>query len=199
MKNTIVSSLTRVFVVLCGRASAQSPMSCKLAGTLAPGGAKKVYTAKANLRCPTDAKARQVGSIRNTVIVVVLLLIVIAFAPGYYNVYQEELHIQLIADNMLSLPDSARTAINGHVARTGSLIGSGKGVAVAPNKMSAPRQELEWNVSDDGHILGRNTTFLKVNVEWIPAVQNSRVVWSCKVTFPGPHSKLTPPHCPETV
>lgn len=141
---------------------------------------------------------RQVGSIRNTVIVVVLLLIVIAFAPGYYNVHQEKQHIQLIARNMLSLPDSARAAINGHVARTGALAGSGKGVAVPPNKMSTPHQELEWIVSDDGHILGRNTTYLKVTVEWAPAVQDRRVVWSCKASFPGPHSNVTPPPCPES-
>ena len=98
---------------------------------------------------------------------------------------------------MLSLPDPARSAIDGHVARTGSLAGSGKGVAVPPNKMSTPSQELEWRVADDGHILGLNNTFLKVTVEWTPAVQNSRVLWSCKVTFPERYSKLTPPPCPE--
>ncbi len=142
---------------------------------------------------------RQGGSVRNTVIVVVLLLMVIIFAPGYYNVWQEEQHIQLIAKNMLSLPDSARSAINGHVVRTGTLAGSGKGVAVAPNKMNTPRQELEWKVSDDGNILGRNTgsVLFGVVVEWTPAVQDKRVVWSCKVTFPGRFSKLAPPPCPE--
>lgn len=139
---------------------------------------------------------RQAGSIL-TVIVVVLLLLVIAFAPGYYNVYQEEQHIQLIAKNMLSLPDPARSAINGYVARIGSLVGSGKGVAVPPNKMNTPSQELEWRVSDDGHILGLNNTFLKVTVEWTPALQDSRVVWRCKVTFPERYSKLAPPACPE--
>jgi len=146
-------------------------------------------------------RKRQVGSIRNTVIVVVVLLIVIAFAPGYYNVYQEELHIQLIAKNMLSLPDSARTAINGYVTRTGALAGSGKGVAVAPNKMTTPRQELEWKVSDDGNILGRNTgsALFGVAVEWTPAVQDKRVVWNCKVTYPGRFAKLAPPPCPETL
>jgi hypothetical protein len=144
-----------------------------------------------------ESLKRQVGSIRNTVIVVVLLLLVIAFAPGYYNVRQEEQHIQLIAKNMLSLPDPARSAIDGHVARTGSLAGSGKGVAIPPNKISTPSQELEWKVSDDGHILGLNNTFLKVAVEWTPAVQNSRVLWSCKVTFPERYSKLAPPPCPE--
>ena len=141
---------------------------------------------------------RQAGSIRNTVIVVLLLLVVIVFVPGYYNVRQEEQHIQLIAKNMLSLPDPARSAINGHVARTGSLAGSGKGVAVPPNKTSTPSQELEWRVSDDGHILGLNNTFLKVTVEWTPAAQDSRVVWSCKVTFPERFSKLAPPPCPES-
>jgi len=67
---------------------------------------------------------RQAGSIRNAVIVVVLLLLVIAFAPG--------------------------------------------------------------------------NTFLKVTVEWTPAVHNSRVVWSCKVTFPERFCKLAPPPCPES-
>jgi len=147
-----------------------------------------------------ESLKRQAGSIRNTVIVVVLLLIVIAFAPGYYNVYQEEQHIQLIAKNMLSLPDSARSAINDHVVRTGSLAESGKGVAVGPNKMTFPRQELEWSISDNGSIRGRNTggsTIFGVAVEWIPAVQDKLVVWSCKVTFPGRFSKLAPPPCPE--
>ena len=144
-------------------------------------------------------RKRQAGSIRNTVIVVVVLLILIVFAPGYYNVYQEDLHIQLIAKNMLSLPDSARTAINGHVARTGTLAGSGKGVTVAPNKMTTPRQELEWNVSDNGNILGRNinSTLFGVVVEWTPAVQDKRVIWSCKVAYPGRFAKLVPPPCPE--
>jgi hypothetical protein len=86
---------------------------------------------------------RQAGSIRNTVIVVVLLLVLGVWMSSYYNVHQEEKHIQLIAKNMLSLPDPARSAINGHVARTGSLVGSGKGVAVPPNKMNTPSQELE--------------------------------------------------------
>ena len=142
---------------------------------------------------------RQAGSVRNTVIVVVLLLIVIVFAPGFYNVYQEEQHIQVIAKNMLSLPDSARSAINGHVARTGALAGSGKGIAVAPNKMISSRQELEWKVSDDGNILGRNTgsVLFGVAVEWTPAVQNKRVIWNCKVTYPGRFAKLAPPPCPE--
>ena len=140
---------------------------------------------------------RQAGSIRNTVIVVVLLLVLGVWMSSYYNVHQEEKHIQLIAKNMLSLPDPARSAINGHVARTGSLVGSGKGVAVPPNKMNTPSQELEWRVSDVGQILGLNNTFLKVTVEWTPVVQDRRVVWSCKVTFPARFSKLAPPPCPE--
>jgi len=140
---------------------------------------------------------RQAGSIRNTVIVVVLLLVLGVWMSSYYNVHQEEQHIQLIAKNMLSLPDPARSAINGHVARTGSLVGSGKGVAVPPNKMNTPSQELEWRVSDVGQILGLNNTFLKVTVEWTPVVQDRRVVWSCKVTFPARFSKLAPPPCPE--
>jgi len=42
-------------------------------------------------------------------------------------------------------------------------------------------------ISDDGNILGRNTgsVLFGVVVEWTPAVQDKRVVWSCKVTFPG--------------
>jgi len=145
------------------------------------------------------SRKRQGGSVRNTVIVVVVLLIVIAFLPGYYNVYQEDQQIQLIARNMLSLPDSARTAINGYVTRTGSLAGSGKGVAVAPNKVIFPPQEPEWKVSDDGNILGRNTgsVLFGVAVEWTPTVHDKRVVWSCKVTYPGRFAKLTPPPCPE--
>ena len=147
------------------------------------------------------SRKRQAGSIRNTVIVVVPLLVLGVWMSSYYNVYQEELHIQLIAKNMLSLPDSARTAINGHVARTSSLVGSGKDVAVAPNKMNTPRRELEWIVSDDGNILGRNTNSVMfgVAVEWTPVVQDRRVVWSCKVTFPARFSKLAPPPCPETL
>ena len=143
---------------------------------------------------------RQAGSVRNTAIVVVLLLIAIAIAPGWYNVYQEEQHIQLIAKNMLSLPDSARGAINSHVARTGALAGSGKGVAVAANTAAFPRQEIEWSLSGDGSIRGRNTAseLFAVTVEWMPSVQDKRVAWRCKVTYPGRFAKLTPPPCPET-
>ena len=144
------------------------------------------------------AHKRQGGSIRNTVIVVVLLLIFVVFAPNYYDVWQEEKYIQLIAKNMLSLPDSARAAINDHVTRTGSLAGSGKGVAVSPNKMNHPSQELEWSVSGDGNIIGNNTNLLGVTVEWSPTIRERRVVWSCKVTFHGRYSKLAPPPCPET-
>jgi hypothetical protein len=146
------------------------------------------------------SRKRQSGSIRNTVIVVVVLLIVIAWLPGYYNVYQEDQHIQLIAKNMLSLPDSARTAINDKVTRSGSLTGSGKGVSVPPNKMTFPLQELEWKVSDDGNILGRNTggsVIFGVVVEWTPTVQDKRVIWNCKVTYPGRFVKLALPPCPE--
>ena len=140
------------------------------------------------------------SSTASIVVIVVVLLLFIVFVPGWYDVHREEQRIQLIAKNMLSLPDSARTAINGHVARTSSLVGSGKGVAVAPNKMKTSHQELEWSISDDGSIRGRNTAseFLAVAVEWTSAVQDKRVVWSCKVTFPGRFSKLTPPPCPET-
>ena len=63
MKITIMSALTGVFVVLCGSASAQSPMSCELAGALAGGGAKKVYTAKASLLCPAGANAMEIQEI----------------------------------------------------------------------------------------------------------------------------------------
>ena len=146
------------------------------------------------------SRRRQTGSVRNTIIVVVVLLIVIAFLPGYYNVYQEDQQIQLIAKNMLSLPDSARTAINDQVARTGALAGSGKGVVVAPNKMTFPRQELEWSISNDGSIRGRNTggsVIFGVAVEWTPTVQDKRVAWNCKVTYPGRFVKLAPPPCPE--
>lgn len=143
---------------------------------------------------------RQAGSVRNTAIVVVLLLIAVAFAPGWYNVYQEEQQIQLIAKNMLSLPDSARSAINSHVERVGSLSGSGKGVSVAPNTATFPRQEIEWRVSADGNIRGRNTAneLFSVVVEWTPVVQDKRVTWHCKVTYPGRFSKLMQPPCPET-
>jgi len=130
------------------------------------------------------------------VILVVLLLLFVVFAPGYYNVWQERQNIQLIAKNMLSLPDPARAAIDDHVARTGSLAGSGKGVAVPPNTKNYPAQELEWSVSSDGNILGRNTNYLSVAVEWSPAVRDRRVLWSCKVTFYGRYSTLTPPPCP---
>lgn len=140
---------------------------------------------------------RQAGSVRNTVIVVVALLIVVAYGMDGHNDYEERANARLIAQNMLTLPHTARSEINGYVARTGSLAGSGKGVAVPPNKMSTPGQELEWRVSDDGRILGLNNTFLKVTVEWTPAVQNSRVLWSCKVTFTERYSKLAPPPCPE--
>ncbi len=63
MKFTTMSAVTGMFVLFCGSASAQSPMSCELAGALAGGGAKKVYTAKANLRCPADANAMEIEEV----------------------------------------------------------------------------------------------------------------------------------------
>lgn len=38
-------------------------MSCELAGVPAAGGAKKVYAAKANLRCPADANAIEIETV----------------------------------------------------------------------------------------------------------------------------------------
>ena len=46
-----------------GSAMAQSPMACELAAALAGGGAKKVYAAKANLRCTAEANAIQIDEI----------------------------------------------------------------------------------------------------------------------------------------
>jgi len=54
---------TGMFALFCGGVWAQSPMSCELAGALAGGGAKKVYAAKANLRCPADANAMEIQEI----------------------------------------------------------------------------------------------------------------------------------------
>lgn len=61
----IVSMLgsTGMFALFCGGVWAQSPMSCELAGALAGSGAKKVYAAKANLRCSTEANAIEIEEI----------------------------------------------------------------------------------------------------------------------------------------
>ena len=154
------------------------------------------------------SRKRQAGSIRNTVIVVVLLLILVAFAPGYYERYSEQQHNLELARNMLLASNAARKVIDGNVARTGSVAGSGKGVVLPPNQMNTPHHSrsasavIEWTVSDDGHIRGRNTQeekYFGVIVEWIPALDGRRVVWSCKVTFPTRYSTLAPPPCPEVL
>lgn len=63
MKITTMSAVTGILILFCGSASAQSPMSCELAGALAGGGAKKIYTAKANLLCPADANSMEIDEI----------------------------------------------------------------------------------------------------------------------------------------
>ena len=55
--------LIGMFALFCGGAWAQSPMSCELAGALAGSGAKKVYAAKANLRCSPEANAIEIEEI----------------------------------------------------------------------------------------------------------------------------------------
>jgi hypothetical protein len=54
MKTLMQSVVTVAFVGWCTGASAQSPLTCELAGSFTGGGAKKVYTAKSTLRCPAD-------------------------------------------------------------------------------------------------------------------------------------------------
>ncbi|MBI2751319.1 MAG: hypothetical protein HYX43_18800 [Burkholderiales bacterium] len=63
MKIMTMLGLTGISAVLCGSVWAQSPMSCELAGALTGTGAKKVYAAKANLRCPADANAIEIEKI----------------------------------------------------------------------------------------------------------------------------------------
>ena len=63
MKIMRLLGLTGMFSLFCGGVWAQSPMSCELAGALAGSGAKKVYAAKANLRCPADANAIEIETI----------------------------------------------------------------------------------------------------------------------------------------
>ena len=50
-------------LALCGGAQAQAPMACELAAAMTGSGAKKVYAAKANLRCTAEANAIQIDEI----------------------------------------------------------------------------------------------------------------------------------------
>ena len=58
-----ILGLTALLAAFGGAAQAQSPMACELAGALAGSGAKKVYAAKANLRCTAEANAIQIDEI----------------------------------------------------------------------------------------------------------------------------------------
>jgi hypothetical protein len=69
-----------------------------------------------------------------------------------------------------------------------------------PHHWRSASAVLEWTLSSDGHIRGRNTvdeTLFGVTVEWMPSIEERRVVWSCKVIYPGRFAKLKPPPCPE--
>ncbi len=63
MKSMSMLGLTGMFSLFCGSVWAQSPMSCELAGALTGSGARKVYAAKANLRCPADVNAMEIEEI----------------------------------------------------------------------------------------------------------------------------------------
>lgn len=145
------------------------------------------------------------SSTASIVVVVVVLLIFFSWSQTGYDHYMQEQHNRKIAENMLSAANAARTAINAYVARSGSLAGSGKDVALPPVKMNTPDHSrsasavLEWTISIDGHIRGRNTqdvNYFDVAVEWTPSLEDRRAVWSCKVTFPERFAKLKPPPCP---
>ena len=60
MKITSKVGLSAMSALFCGSVWSQSPMNCELPGALAGSGAKKVYAAKANLRCPADANAIEI-------------------------------------------------------------------------------------------------------------------------------------------
>lgn len=55
--------LAALLAAFGGASWAQSAMACELAATLAGSGAKKVYAAKANLRCTADSNAIQIDEI----------------------------------------------------------------------------------------------------------------------------------------
>ena len=55
--------LAALLAAFGGAAWAQSPMACELAAALAGTGAKKVYAAKANLRCTAEANAIEIEEI----------------------------------------------------------------------------------------------------------------------------------------
>jgi len=63
MKIVSMLGLTGMLSLFCGSVWAHSPMSCELASALAGSGARKVYAAKANLRCSADANAIEIETI----------------------------------------------------------------------------------------------------------------------------------------
>jgi len=63
MKTMSMLGLNGIVTLFCGSVWAQIPMSCELAGALAGSGARKVYAAKANLRCPADANAMEIEEV----------------------------------------------------------------------------------------------------------------------------------------
>lgn len=142
-----------------------------------------------------DSRKRWFAIVRNVLLAVIALVVGLSWMSNSFNVWQEKQMNLSLAAEMLAAPTSARIAIDKHVSRTGSLSGSGKGVA-GPTSKTDYRRNFVWTISDEGRILGRNTVGDRIVVEWTPSMQGTGVSWACKVTFPERYATLSQPPCP---
>lgn len=132
-------------------------------------------------------------------VVIALVLVVGAlWMSVYFNDYGERQRNGHNAGLMLRAADPSRIEIGKNIKRLGSSSGSGKGVPVPPGEIDGVFEKVAWNVSEDGHIVGRIPDYMfgQVTVEWIPLVEGDTLVgWRCTFSFPLDRAPSRSPYC----
>ena len=123
----------------------------------------------------------------------------VLWMSAYYNVYHARLMNGHRAELMLRAAAPSRIEIGKNIERLGAPSGSGKGVPVPPGEIDGVYEKVAWNVSEDGHILGKipDRPHGEISVEWIPQVEGGTVVgWHCTFSFPPDRAPSSLPACP---
>jgi hypothetical protein len=133
--------------------------------------------------------------LRNIFVLAAFVVGVLVFVPPLYDAWIEAKAVRLVAAQMLSAAKDAQSSIEENARRSSSLVGSGRGISI-PATEPDHRRKLEWTISDDGHIIGRNmNASYRMTVEWIPSIQDSAINWTCKVVYPDRFSNLEAVSC----
>ena len=117
---------------------------------------------------------------------------------AYFTIYSERQGNGRRAELMLRAAGPSRIEIGKNIKHLGSPSGSGKGVPVPPGEIDGVYEKVAWNVSEDGHIVGRipDYTFGQISVEWIPLVEGGTLVgWRCTFSFPPDRAPSRSPYC----